>query len=123
MFLEVEFFLFLHFIVFFLLVEEFHFVHVMLELGLFVEPLLDFVGVVQFGRFEKALQVGICEHLLFELVFEFFYFHFVLENDTGNFLLFLLVYREDYVVKGDLLFRNLNLFVVVDLLKLLEDSV
>ena len=55
MLLEVEFFLFLHFIVFLLLVEEFHFVHVMFELGLFVKPLLDFVGVVQFGRFEKAL--------------------------------------------------------------------
>ena len=49
MFLEVEFFLFLHLIVFLLLVEEFHFMHVMLELCLFVEPLLDFVSVVQFG--------------------------------------------------------------------------
>ncbi len=97
--------------------------HVMLELCLFVEPLLDFVSVVQFGWFEKALQVGIGEHLLFELFFEFFYFHFVLENDTWDFLLFLLVYCEDYVVKDDLLFRNLDLFVVVDLLELLENSV
>jgi hypothetical protein len=48
-FLEVEFFLFLHFVVLLLLVEEFHLVHVMLELCLFVEPPLDFVGVVQFG--------------------------------------------------------------------------
>ena len=61
--------------------------------------------------------------MLFELVFEFLDFHFVLENNTGNFLLFLLVYCEDYVVKGDLLFGDLDLFVVVDLLELLEDSV
>ncbi len=61
--------------------------------------------------------------MLFELVFELLDFDFGLENNTANFLLFLLVHCEDDIVKGDLLFGDLDLFAVVDLLQLLQDSV
>lgn len=105
-----------------MLIKKFELVNVVLQLGLLAKSFLYFIRMFKLCSLYKILQCRIWKHLLVEGIFHLFQLHFILENNVANLLLLLLVHSQSYIVKCDFLLRNLDLFLVVDLLKFVQYS-